>query len=406
MAAAERDEAEAMSGLIRGLGRAFGGALIFGLPMLMTNEFWELGAEMSRLRLVILMAASVPLLVGVAHRVGFEATFGWHEDLRDAGIALGIGLLATALILVLFNLVDAAEAPDVAAGRIAVQGVPAALGAMLARSQFGATDEEDEGGERALDGYFGALFMMVVGSLFLSLNIAPTEEVIQIAYTMTPWHALATVVLTVAVMHAFVYGQGVSSDDDGPGWGDFLRFTLVGYLLALAICLATLWLFGRIDGIGTGRLLMTVIVLAFPGGLGAAAARRAALTMAAARTPDRIEWALGFASGAVVLALAGYLLFDGLTGAQALPELRAEILPAGPGGNDQLRFVLHNDGGQTATAVALALLLRDAAGTTVSERRLVIDYLPGHSEATGGFVLPEGTARLRPELVVEGYLDP
>jgi uncharacterized protein (TIGR02588 family) len=126
--------------------------------------------------------------------------------------------------------------------------------------------------------------------------------------------------------------------------------------------------------------------------------------MAASRISDRSEWALGFASGAVVLALAGYLLFDGLTGAQALPELRAEILPAGR--NDQLRFALHNDGGQTATAVSLALLLRDATGTTVSERRLVIDYLPGHSEATGGFVLPEDTARLRPELVVEGYLDP
>ena len=264
---------EETSKLVRGLGRAFGGALIFGLPMLMTNEFWELGAAMDRLRLVLLLAVGLPLLVGVAHRVGFEATFGWKEDLRDAFVALGVGLFATAVILGLFNLFDGAASLDASVGRVAVQAVPAALGAMLARSQFGATREGDEEEPRAMDGYGGALFMMVVGSLFLSLNIAPTEEVIQIAYTMTPWHALATAALTVAVMHAFVYGHGVSSSDDMPWWGDLLRFTLVGYVLALSICLFTLWTFGRIDGIGTGRLLMTLVVLAFPAGLGAAAAR-------------------------------------------------------------------------------------------------------------------------------------
>ena len=269
------DAATETSKLVRGLGRAFGGALIFGLPMLMTNEFWELGAAMSRLRLVLLGAVGVPLLVGVAHRVGFEATFGWQEDLRDAFIALGVGLVATALVLCLFNLVGGGASVDASVGRVAVQAVPAALGAMLARSQFGAThvaDDDEDDGARALGGYGGALFMMVVGSLFLSLNIAPTEEVIQIAYMMTPGHALAAVALTVAVMHAFVCGHGVSSEE-APPWSDFLRFTLVGYVLALAICFFTLWTFGRIDGIGTGRLLMTLVVLGFPAGLGAAAAR-------------------------------------------------------------------------------------------------------------------------------------
>lgn len=271
---ARGDGTAEVSGLLSGLGRAFGGALIFGLPMLMTNEFWELGAAMDRMRLVLLLATGVPLLVGVAHRVGFEPTFGWREDLRDAFIALGVGLVATALILCLFNLVGGGDSLDAVAGRVAVQAVPAALGAMLARSQFGATDDDEEGsGGRALDGYGGTLFMMVVGSLFLSLNIAPTEEVIQIAYMMTPWHALATVALTVAVMHAFVYGHGVATTEARPWWSEFLRLTLVGYVLALGICLFTLWVFGRIDGVGAGRLLMTLVVLAFPAGLGAAAAR-------------------------------------------------------------------------------------------------------------------------------------
>jgi putative integral membrane protein (TIGR02587 family) len=208
----------------------------------------------------------VPLLVGVAHRIGFEASFGWREDLRDAAIALGVGLVASAVVLALFNLLDDGFSTDALVGRIAVQAVPAAFGALLARSQFGGRSRE------ALSGYGGTLFMMLVGALFLGLNVAPTEEMVQIAWMMTPWHALGLVVLTVATMHAFVYGHGVDKGD-APWWSLIVRFTLVGYGVALAMSLYALWTFGRIDGVGGAPLLMATLVLAFPAGLGAAAAR-------------------------------------------------------------------------------------------------------------------------------------
>lgn len=133
--------------------------------------------------------------------------------------------------------------------------------------------------------------------------------------------------------------------------------------------------------------------------------------MAGERAPSgtaaRIEWGLGIVSAAVVLAIAGYLLYQAVGGASTPPALRAEIVPATPGqAPGQLRFIVRNDGGRTATAVALSLVLHAPDGTPVGERRIVLDYLPGHSEATGGFLLPEDAERLRAELVVEGYLDP
>ena len=124
-------------------------------------------------------------------------------------------------------------------------------------------------------------------------------------------------------------------------------------------------------------------------------------------TADRLEWALGAASAAVVLVLVGYLVYEGVSGSRTLPDIEVSILPEDPGGaGDQIRFSVKNDGGQTATAVGLTLVLRDASGATVGERRLTLDYLPGHSEATGGFLLPDGSDGARPELVVDGYLDP
>ena len=72
---------------------------------------------------------------------------------------------------------------------------------------------------------------------------------------------------------------------------------------------------------------------------------------------------------------------------------------------DQVRFRVRNQGGRAASAVSLSLTLRDG-GEIVSERRLVLDYLPGHSETTGGFVLPAGARGFAADLSVEGYLDP
>jgi putative integral membrane protein (TIGR02587 family) len=265
--------------LATGLARAFGGALIFGLPMLMTMELWQLGFAMDRLRLALLLFLSVPLLVGVAHRVGFEPSFGWREDLRDAFLALGIGAVASAAVLGIFNLITPAMPLSEVAGKVAVQSVPAALGALLARSQFGdhASGKDSGSAERAFDGHAGALFMMLVGALFFSLNTAPTEEMILISYIQTTWHALVLMGLSIALMHGFVFAAGFRGGIAGapgtPWWSRFVRVTLVGYAIAFAISLFTLWTFGRTDGVSAAQVLTATVVLGFPAALGAAAAR-------------------------------------------------------------------------------------------------------------------------------------
>ena len=178
----------ATSHLAKGLGRAFAGALLFSLPMLMTMELWRHGAAMDRWRLLQLFVLAAPLLVGMAHRLGFEATFGWRDDLRDAFIALGIGCLTSAAILVAFNVLSPGMSLDEIVGKVAIQSVPAAMGALLGRSQLGGDENEDEEADeddQALSGYFGTLFLMLVGALFFSLNMAPTDEMIVISYKMT-----------------------------------------------------------------------------------------------------------------------------------------------------------------------------------------------------------------------------
>ena len=276
MADERQSEAVPAGRVLRGLARAFGAALIFAVPMLMTEELWNLGAALDRRKLALMVLLAIPLLVAVAHRVGFEASFGWREDLRDAFIALGVGLVAAAVILAILGVIGEPPLLDQAIGRVAIQAVPAALGALLARSQLAKAGErrQEEDGPRALGGYGGTLFMMIVGALFLSLNIAPTQEMLLISFRMTPWHSIGLIALTLAVTHAFVYARG-NRDDSEPRHplADFLRFSFVGYVLALAVSAAALLLFDRLDGLGLAAALSAVVVLGFPSALGAAAAR-------------------------------------------------------------------------------------------------------------------------------------
>jgi putative integral membrane protein (TIGR02587 family) len=258
------------------LARAFGGAIIFSLPMLMTMEMWWLGFTADRLRLALFIVVMVPMLIGLSHFVGFEPTFDWIADAVDAFVALAVGFFAAGVVLMLFDEVGREMSWDEIIGKIAIQAVPGSIGALLAQSQLGPRDQKSDE-ELNAAGYWGELFFMAIGALFLALNVAPTEEMILIAYKMSPWQALGLILLSLTIMHAFVYavefrGQA-NVDPDTSFWSVFLRYTVTGYAIALAISFYVLWIFGRADGTGVEHVMMAAVVMAFPGAVGAAAAR-------------------------------------------------------------------------------------------------------------------------------------
>jgi putative integral membrane protein (TIGR02587 family) len=258
------------------LARAFAGAIIFALPLLMTMEMWALGFAMDPLRLALFLAVMFPLLVALAYYAGFERSVSWRHLVLSACVAYAVGFVAAGIGLALLGVIRLGMPLEEIVSKVALQAIPASMGAMLARSQLGQHEDEQEEEERR-DTYFGELFLATVGALFLALNVAPTEEVVQISAMMTGWHALAVVATSLAVMHAFVYAvefRGQAARHPGIGvWSEFLRVTVVAYALVLLICLYVLWSFGRSDGLALGELLIHAVVLGFPAAIGAAAAR-------------------------------------------------------------------------------------------------------------------------------------
>ena len=270
---------------LRELTRAAGGAVLFSFPLLMTMEMWDLGAEIGRGRLAAFLLVGLWLLYGLSRRVGFARNASRLDDGLDALSAFAVGVLVSAALLALFGVLHGGSVVREVAGALALQAIPAGIGAILARKQFHAGGAEDEEADEAEGGddsdgaasYGRELFLMFGGAVFVAFNVAPTDEVALIAQLMTPWHAVALVVGSIALLHVLVYRVELAGQEEWPEGAGFaavfVRYSLAGYAVAVLVSLYILWTFGRTDGIAPGEVAMMVAVLGFPAALGAATAR-------------------------------------------------------------------------------------------------------------------------------------
>ena len=257
--------------------RGFGGAVLFAFPLLMTMEMWWLGFYIEPLRLLLFFIANFGILFGLSWFVGFVKAERRSDMLLEAAVAYGIGIAASAILLAVLGILKPAMPVTEIAGKIAVQAIPASLGAILARRHLGSgSDPDDRKRREDQAGYAGQLFLMVAGALYLSFNVAPTEEMVLIAFKMTSVRAIVLVAVSVMLLHGFVYTVGFRGQEpvgDASNLRIFASYTLAGYGIALLVSLYVLWTFGRLEGTSAPQIAAMVTVLGFPSALGAALAR-------------------------------------------------------------------------------------------------------------------------------------
>jgi putative integral membrane protein (TIGR02587 family) len=263
-----------------GLARANAGAILFSFPLMMTMEMWWLGFSISGYRFAIFLVLTIPLMFGLSYFDGFEDTQTFKDDVRETFTAYFVGFLIATLLLSLFGVIRPNMALDEIVGKITLQAAVAGIGAMFTQSLLGPNSTVGQSAEkhkRSLH-YGGQLFLTAVGALFLSMSVAPTEEMFLISYQMSDWHVLGLAVLTIAVMHAFIYAahQKRKSHNvvgESSSLHLFARITLISYAVVLLISFYILWTFGSIDHMGYYEQLKVVIVLGFPAALGGGASR-------------------------------------------------------------------------------------------------------------------------------------
>ena len=276
--------------------RAASGGLLFGVPLLYTMEVWWVGSHTHpRQMLVVLGLLSVPLLI-LNTTAGFRA----ERDVRfvDAVVdtieSLAIGLVVTAVVLVLIQEVRVDEPIELALGKVIYEAVPFCLGIGVARhflrgrrDGLGDEDEQDGSGSTGQDGRadgrhattpLADLGGAAVGAVFVALSIAPTDEVPMITSALSPPWVLALIAASLVSSYGIVFvAEFVGQQDRHAQEGAFQRpitETVTSYLIALAVAALLLWLFQR-DAEVSLDFLDRTIVLGFPAAIGGAAGRLA-----------------------------------------------------------------------------------------------------------------------------------
>ncbi len=268
-----QDQSRAQSKHAVDLAHDFGGAIIFSFPLLMTMEMWWLGFYMDRFRLALFLALAFVMIVGLSYLEGGDETL--VIEMLDALVACAVGYTVVAVMLVLFGIIKPGMSVDEIVGKISLHAVPGSIGAILARRLLDVEETKKE--RRRREWYVAKIFLMGVGAIFLAFQLAPTEEMVLIGHRMTEWHAVALALISLCIMQAFICAVERRGRQRlfaaAFFWGVFLRYTIVGYSIALLISLYVLWTFGRLDGAAAPEIIMAMLVLGFPAALGAAAAR-------------------------------------------------------------------------------------------------------------------------------------
>lgn len=262
-----------------GLSRAFAGAIIFALPLFMTMEMWSIASYVDPARFLGFLGFGLVLMIFLAYFSGFERADGWVDAVLDGVVAFAVGILSSSLLLWLFGVFPEDATSTLIVEIIALQAVPAGMGAVLATKQLGGQgdDEKSEATNEGRAGYFGQLVLMLAGALFVAFNIAPTEEMLLITVSMTPLKTLLLMACSILILHAFVYTVGFAGQEEPPNGAGFLltfvHYTLVGYGLALASCAYVMWTFGFMDDVSLSLAASMTAVLGFAASIGAGIAR-------------------------------------------------------------------------------------------------------------------------------------
>jgi putative integral membrane protein (TIGR02587 family) len=264
---------------LREYGRGIAGGFLFSLPLILTMEVWAAAVTVPPARLLAGLAGTFVLLCGYNAYAGLHHETRLREIVIDSVEELGIGLTLSAVILLLLGRIGAQTTWPEALGMIVVEGLFVAVGVSVGTAQLrgsddeGATDGKPAGRHESI---WSELVLAACGAVLIAANVAPTEEILLLASSMSPALQLGTLgtsLLLAATLLYFSHFTGSARFADTRGLFGILHGTAITYATALVASAGILWFFGRFAQHGITLNVAQCIVLGLAGTLGASAGR-------------------------------------------------------------------------------------------------------------------------------------
>jgi putative integral membrane protein (TIGR02587 family) len=267
---------------LREYARGVTGGLLFSLPLLYTMEVWWAGFIARPLRLLVYLLAGFLLLFGYNRYAGLREDASWADVAFEAVEEMGLGLLVSIGILWLIGQIDSGMPVFEILGKVVVEAVPAAIGVSVGAAQFGGTGKGSQGMKDREDreslGLPAHMVLGLCGAVLFASNVAPTEEVLQIAIEASRWRLLGLALLSLVLGGIILFysdftGSKPLRSGNGNGSGKVLSLSVISYALALTASAFILWFFGRFEGVSLAAGIAQTVTLGVASSLGASAGR-------------------------------------------------------------------------------------------------------------------------------------
>ena len=270
----------ALDRVLREYARGVIGGLLFSLPLLYTMEVWWAGFIARPLRLLVYLLAGFLLLFAYNRYAGLREDAGWGEVAFEAVEELGLGLLVSAGILWLIGQLDSGMPLSELLGKVVVEGVPAAIGVSVGSAQLGGNGKGGQGMKgrenKERTGLPGQIALGLCGAVLFASNVAPTEEILQIAVESARWRLLGLALLSLALTGITLFYSDFTGSRplrSAAGPGTVLSLSVINYAVALAAAAFILWFFGRFEGVSLATGIAQTVTLGVASSLGASAGR-------------------------------------------------------------------------------------------------------------------------------------
>lgn len=263
---------------LRSYGRSLAGALIFAIPAIFTMEIWWRGLTPHPARLAFFLASGFGLLCMYEYYTGLhgQGRRGLPEAIGEACEGLLIGLLFSWLILSLLGVLPEITSFREWLGKVISVGIPVSVGVAIGDSQLGKNESSGSVEQTLRKSHHTTLHQFafsIMGAVVIAAGIAPTEEIVLLAYGLEPLALTSVLLLSVGVSIAvtsIVEFRGTSGRNYAGGALGAASVTYLGAFLTTIILLVSNESFG---GNALPANIAAIVVVGLPASVGAAAAK-------------------------------------------------------------------------------------------------------------------------------------
>ena len=268
------------------------GGFLFGIPLLYTMEVWFIGSYIQSAFLLIVLTITFIIIFLLNQIEGFrpQESATLSGAIAETFETLSIGMVCAILMLFILGRIDWQTPLLEILGKTIFEGVPFSLGVTFSRSLL--SGEEDSNSQQSdspvEDNKRGNNFQdtladfsaTLIGAFFIAFSIAPTDEIVVLAASASPFRLLIIIATSLIVSYGIVFASNITNYQHRRQQKGLFQTpqseTVISYLISLLAGMLMLWFFQKITFSDSWFIwLRYSVILALPASIGGAAGRLA-----------------------------------------------------------------------------------------------------------------------------------